>query len=69
MLARSAKNSDPLVKEYPVRQLHREPGTGADLDVSTSSPSLDSLVCDLQRDARADSLKYLLRSDTGHDGE
>jgi hypothetical protein len=41
----------------------------ASTPVAPATPSLDSIVQAICLDANYDSLKFILRSDTGHDGE
>lgn len=48
---------------HPARELN------ANTSVAQPQPTLDSIIRAICLDAKYDSLKFVLRSDTGHDGE
>ena len=55
--------SDNDIKSQPIPQADAKP---VDLE---PKPSLDAVKVAICLDAQYDSLKFVLRSDTGHDGE
>ncbi len=51
------------------RTAEKPAGLKAEPKVKKQSETLESLLHDIRRDAAADPLHYLLRSNTSHDGE
>lgn len=58
---------EPMSAATKTKQVTRE-STRTD-KVGEKTPTLETIVQAICTDARQDSLKFILRSDTGHDGE